>query len=359
MKPGNADGLGDLRDLRDLEEALAQALHADAERITPSDRLAAIQAATTYEIPTRRRGPRLFTLVAAAAAAAVIGSVAAGQWLAPHDRTRPGGTVSLSSPATTGLSQSPTAVAGAALPVYFPVQVTIDGTQVWRLTRTFVSGSADAGASGSRRVLEALQWSASDRAWPYPGAAPLEGTAVAGVDVTPQLITIVLTNGGAQDGTDDYRRLGIQQLVWTAQAAAGLGRVPVTFQLETGAGLLFGRFPASDRYDRPDTAGAAAVIAPIWIDQPGTEATVRAGVVHVKGLAAAPEGTLVWSLHRGDGAAPVAQGSTQAEAGAPAQAPYAFDIPAVPGGRYRLEVGYPSPKDGSATGVTQVWFTVS
>ena len=34
MTPGNGDGLGDLSDLRDLEEALAQALHADAERIT-------------------------------------------------------------------------------------------------------------------------------------------------------------------------------------------------------------------------------------------------------------------------------------------------------------------------------------
>lgn len=343
MTPGSTD------DLRDLEAALADALRADADRITPGDRLAAIQAATAVDVPTRRRGPRLFTLVAAAAAAAVVGSVAAGQWLGGGATGRPGGTVSVTEPAAPAPSSASTAgheqtVGQPALPVYFAAPTDVSSRQSWLLTRTFVKPAAGTPADSASRIKAALNWAmTSESVYPIADSAPpWEDMAVEKVEVTDDLITITLAHGGhGGRWTQQAEQAVISMFVWTAQAVVGHGRVPVTFVLADGATMLFDRFPASDRYDRPATGDLAGVVAPVWIDLPGIDQTLSSGKpVSVRGLALDPSTVLSWRVLDANGLAAVAQGTTTTDAARP-QASFAFTLDSLPPGAYYLTIRTP------------------
>lgn len=355
MRPGNTD---DLDGLREFEAALTQALRTDAERITPTDRLAEIQAATAYEVPTRRRGPRLLTLVAAAAAAAVIGSVAAGQWLTPGDGGRPGATVSSTAPTTPGTPSDPTRVAGA-LPVYYlgPQGEPSDGSSELAplvLYRTFVTNPTP-GSGADARVVAAVSSALRQGIW-YAADVPdpWRSTTVLAATVSDSGITLTLSNGGSTASgpgsgivTERHLRMCVQQLVWTAQAAAGRP-VPVTFALADGASQLFGRYPTSATYDRPHARAIADEIAPVWIDSPGLDAAYGVGrPVTMTGLALIPIDQLTWKLttRAGD---PVASGSVEAgqNASSGLQHGYRATIPRLAAGTYRLLVSAPGPAGG-------------
>ncbi len=339
---------GDRHDDRDLEAALSRALHADADRIVPTDRLPAIRAATVTEIPSRRRGPRLVTLIGAAAAAALALSFAANQWL---PRTSPGvpggsGTASVSAPVTPSTGGSPSAVAGSALPVYYlaPAPGAPSG---FALYRTYASVVAAAHASPSERVRMAVTLALRQPIWRTSDLpSPWAGTSVTDVSVTSGLITVTLSDPakvsapGAGALPTTVERLAIQQLVWTAQAAAGLDRLPVTFRIADGATLFFNRYPAADRYDRPNTDAVADEIARVWIDTPGLDATMAAGApIPVRGLGFAKAADLTWTVVKsGDTIASGTPTASGVDALGGRQFGYAVTIPALPAGSYQLWV---------------------
>ncbi|MFN8097924.1 MAG: hypothetical protein U0Q21_06505 [Dermatophilaceae bacterium] len=341
-------------DLPDLEAALRAALAEEADGIRPSARLEAIRdAVAAQEIPRSSRA-RSWVLSAATAAAAV-GLVAAGvhQWQRPPESLRPGSGGQTSS--AVGATQPPASTRTAtppALPVYY-IGLASEADGDYRLFRTFLTPSADDGNSREARVRDAVGRSlAFGIPFTNDGPTVWSHTRVTDVAVTPDLITLTLSDGGNTGGTapgspgtpEGMARLGIQQLVWTAQAAAGQGRVPVTFRLTDGSSLLFGRYAAADRYDRPDTERIGTEVAPVWIDAPGFEATLAAGTpVTARGLTLLDPAGLTWIVKTPDGTemgrgrvVGVASTSTD-PTGLPAHA-YTAALGMLPEGSYHLWV---------------------
>jgi len=121
----------------------------------------------------------------------------------------------------------------------------------------------------------------------------------------------------------------VQQLVWTAQDAAG-SDLPVTFLLDgRPADTLLG-----EPTDRPVArASADDVLAPVQITAPADGSTVTSPVT-VTGVASAFEGNVQWELM--DGASVVKRGFATAEECC-TLSPYTFTVSA-PAGEYTLVV---------------------
>lgn len=290
------DGSLNDRGLDRLSSQLRAALDADAARIQPSDRLAEIRARTqlvTAPAPSRGRSWGFSALAAAAVVAMVVLGVRWGA-SAPADPAGRG----LPSPSTTSAIGDPPAQAipaGRALPVFALARITEPGSgaaatqQRWALQRWFVPSDIPTAAPAPLAVRAAVRWAMGPGLTEPGTTAPFNGTVATEVTVTPELITITLSNGGHASADAELARISLQQMVWTAQAAYG-HRVPVTFRLADGADLLLGRFPAGGRYDRPDSDRIATEAAPVWIDGPGLGAALPAGrPVTLTGLADVPE----------------------------------------------------------------------
>jgi hypothetical protein len=189
------------------------------------------------------------------------------------------------------------------------------------------------------------------------------GVTLAGVDVGEADRITVRLSGPATVPQEDAG-LAVQQLVWTAQAAAGQGNVPVRFVLEDGSATVAGDLSASADYLRPtDEAEVAGLLAPLWVDDPARGEVLPAGsAITVKGQASTFEATLSWQLLGGatgdPGGTVVHDGFATASAGAPARGEFTFTLPPLPAGSYTIRVFEVSMQDGSARAEQRIPFSV-
>lgn len=376
--------------LRETEAGLRRALGLEASRIEPEDRLGAILAETRGE-DAAGRPARRWLLPAAAAAAAVL--LAGTVWAVnrPTGSTPVGGPTAATeatstSPTTTrptsvGPSSVPTqsatgpiappptgvgtpttsvvppATATISLPVYYLGPVVAGGKDM-RLFREFVPTTVATPATAEAKALAALR-----QAFGFPNLVPQNPAYVSpwissgpqSVTVGDGVIRVALTRG--LDATPvGGSALAVQQIVWTAQAAVGQGALPVRITVPGNAELAPG-VSSTRTWNRPtDPIAVAAILSPIWVDEPFRGQVVSAGSpLTVKGVASTFEANVEWELLR-DGKA-VEQGFTTASIGAPGRGSYTFRTKALDGGSYVLRVFESSAKDGSVAAEQRVPFT--
>ncbi|HYO17630.1 MAG TPA: hypothetical protein VES02_03060, partial [Dermatophilaceae bacterium] len=313
----------------DLERRLREALHREADRITPHERRTEILAMTQQE--RQNVGPTRRWLVPAAAAAAVT-LIGAGIWGVSNtggsQQARPAVTSTSTTAPTNAPTGAPTAatvpapnpstagtggVAGATatrvvLPAYFVGANSTTGA-TFGLYREFIRTAVPVGATQAQKAKAAVAvaMNAAPLATVEPYLQPWSGTTVTNVTVTPSRITITLSGPGASGFTPAQTRLAVQQLVWTAQAAYGKGNIPVKFSIASGETKLFGTYPTSQTYNRPAPSLQYEVLAPIWITSPvrgqvfaaDLLSSPRQKAMKASGQSCAFEGTTQWQLKRG------------------------------------------------------------
>lgn len=362
-----------------LEAHVRQSLESGASQVRPPDRLSEILAEAHADDPQRRgaRTPQPRWRRAAAAAAAVLAVVSGAVWLSGRPGEEPArpaagvtSTATSSLPSSTTLpSTAPTPSATAtgspapppagtvqAVPVYYVGSRLATGGDL-ALFREFVRASVATPVSPETRARAALELALD----PTPTDSSYEEvwTGVSLVDVEigeADRITIRLS--GPASVPQEHAELAVQQLVWTAQAAAGRGNVPVRFVLEDGSATVAGSLPATGDYRRPSgEAEVSSLLAPLWIDDPARGQVLPAGKpLSVTGQASTFEATLSWQLLRGSTV--VHEGFATANAGAPARGQFSFTVPALSAGGYTVRVFEVSMKDGSDFAEQRIPFSV-
>lgn len=294
-------------------------------------------------------GRRRLVPLAAAAVAVVVGGVAcvsrpgdetalpatSPSVSAPTNSSAADGTSASPAPTSTPTTQQPTGPGRpgqAALPVYVIGATGSDKGQV-ALYRRWVSPPAGTGTDAEARVAAAVALSLAAPPEPDGAPQPWSGATVRSVDVEPARITVTLASGGQAVGSDRYRQLALQEIVWTAQAAVGKGDLPVRVVTADGSQIL-GRH-ASGLVAQRDPAWE--VLGPIWILSPAdnTPAAAAKGWT-VTGEASVYEGALEWSIGwEGD---IVRSGRVTASEGGPGRGTFRFTTGPVPPGRYVIRV---------------------
>lgn len=382
-QPGSAEG-----DPR-LEADIRAALEGEASRIRPADRLSDILAeahstSRSADHLVAPRAPQPRWGLAAAAAAAVLAIVGGALWLTgrtapdPSASRRAGVTTATTSPApatsppagpSTPAATSSTQPSGTiapplpgdvqALPVYYVGPRLLTGSEgaAGALFREFVRASVPTPATPEARARVAVDLamgatpagSTYERLW--------AGVTLVDLDVgEADRITIRLSGPASVSQAD--AELAVQQLVWTAQAAAAQGNVPVRFELVDGSDTVAGTLPASRDFVRPsDELEVSSLLAPLWIDDPARGQVLPADrAVTVTGQASTFEASLSWQLLRGETV--LHEGFTTASAGAPARGEFTFTVPALPAGSYTIRVFEVSLEDGSDRAEQRIPFSV-
>jgi hypothetical protein len=311
------------------DEDLRRLFHDAVSDVHPRNALDDIRARTDQESPMSKRW-FLPTLAVAAVMAAVVGGAF---WLvndddpATHASGTPTTPVPSSTPSTTG-SASPGDVAGRAVPVYY-VGDTARGTKLYReFQRQDVCPEVECLLKAS--AVAAVNGHPDDpdyrTLWP-------DGSTVGKVSADEDMIVIDLADGvhdrTAGLSTDDAE-LAIQQLVYSAQAAVGRGRLPVQLLIQGQRTDTVLGVPASEPLA---AANADDVEALVQVDSPGDGTTVSKTFT-VSGRANAFEANIVWELKQGDKV--VLQDFTTAQECC-TLAPYEFKVTAPPG-HYTLVV---------------------
>ena len=156
-------------------------------------------------------------------------------------------------------------------------------------------------------------------------------------DHAPVYLTLGKTNVGAEGGV-----LAIAQLVWTATVAnTSISKISLTIdgkKIETLAGHVDARKP----FQR---APAYEVLAPVWITSPAEGAQQPVKGFTLSGLAATFEANVAWKVFQD--ARLIRQGSTVADAAAPARKPWGVAIPGLTPGASEFAAMEFSAKDGS------------
>lgn len=240
------------------------------------------------------------------AAAVVIGTVAGVLVLGGRDDD-PGPAATGPSPSvseTTAPSPSPTASPSPssttsapgtsapsgeldAIPVYWVGDSKVD-SWLYREFRTV----PDAGGELKSAVQQAMSGDPLDpdyrTAWSAPSSLEVtqEGDAIT-VDVSAD--AFANTQVGSKEAL-----LAVQQVVWTATAAAG-SPGPVTILVDGGPYDAWGVVALGEPMTRDGRLQPG-----IWVDSPNEGAVVRAGKVTVAGVSTSFEATLNWELTTGD-----------------------------------------------------------
>jgi hypothetical protein len=316
------------------DDDLRRVLRDAVADVHPLSALDEIRARTEQESPMTAERKRWFlpTIAVAAVMAAVVGGAF---WLVNDDDSGPSASgtpttsVPSTSPSTSG-SAGPGEVAGRAVPVYY-VGDTANGKKLYReFQRQSVCDDLDCMLKAS--VVAAVNGQPEDPDYRtlWPDGATVGLVSQAGDDGT---IVVDLAKGvhdrpaglSAPDA-----ELAIQQLVYSAQAAVGRGRLPVQLLIDGQHTDTVLGVPASEPLA---AANAADVEAPVQIDSPGDGTTVSRTFT-VTGRANAFEANVAWELKQGDKV--VQQHFTTAEECC-TLAPYEFTVTAPPG-RYTLVV---------------------
>jgi hypothetical protein len=250
-------------------------------------------------------------------------------------------------PSSDVASSDPTATAGAesgtqALPVYY-VGETSYGLRLFReFHRTQLDGRDPVEAALAQAVGTAPSDGDYRTDWP-------RGTRVEEVDLDDSSPEAVVTVHLANDRTDlrerpaqmtrEQARLALQQLVYTAEAAAQ-SQLRMSFVIDgEPADTVLG----VDTSRPVEEGDQVVVVALVWIIEPPEGARLTTPFT-VSGLANAFEATVHWELSQ-DGTV-VKHGTTTAQQ-AFVMAPYEFTVKSLPPGDYTLTVTDDDPTGGA------------
>ena len=338
--PGSAESRDELR--------LRQLLESSMAGVEPDDRLNQILQRTKVTTMSARRSWMFGAGGAALATAAVLTAVAMiGNPLDNTAEPQPGTTTPTPTqsvePTHATEPTETTAPSGRAVPVYY-VGDTPHGPRLYR--------EFDPGTDGTDPVMTAVSAAAAGTALDpdYRSAWP-QDTTVLSVDATPDLITIDL-QGNLHDRpagmTKAEAELALQQLIYTAQAAYGEGRVPVQFLLDgSHTDLLLGE-PASEGLSE---APQIDVLALVNLSDP-SEGQQVSGTLHVTGVACTFEANVPWQLLQGTKV--VDSNAFMAEQGCDGVKLYPFagdiDLSGLAAGTYTLRIQEDDPSDGEGPG---------
>lgn len=270
------------------DQLMRELLHEVADDVEPGDRLDAIRAATA----THRTGPQRRTWWVAGGAgllaASVVTALALSNGGAPQtNRTDPAG------PPSATASASDTA--GGPVAVYF-VGDTAEGARLFREFRP--TDQPDGGVLYA--IDAALQGDALDpdyrSAWPA-------GMQLRQWIPKPDVITVILEDAPVERPagmSEEDAVLALEQLVRTAQALYGNGKVPVDVQLEQRVtDTILGVPTTAPLSGAPD----ADVLAPVSLADPseGLEVDNDEGRLTVRGRASSAYGTVTTRVRRWEG----------------------------------------------------------
>lgn len=299
----------------DLRRLLSEA----TDGIRPLGTLDDIRTRTEKVDPMARR----WFLPAIAAAAVMVLAIGGAFWLT-QDNGDP----------DAGPADTPTAVVpdSRAVPVYFVG----DAAQGKRLFREFQEQAVC--ASQECLVLASAQTAVSgtpqdpDYTVPWP-----EGTEVTSATYNGDVLTIDLTGPGLPNPAAalvaEAAELAIQQLIYSAQAGLGEGRVPVQFLIDGERSTTVLGVPTNEPLA---AAEELDVLAPVQISSPSHGQSFPPGDVTVTGVAAVFEANVVWELLVG-GDAVVMSGFATAEECCK-HTPYEFVLEGLEPGTYTLVV---------------------
>ncbi|MGV1008895.1 MAG: Gmad2 immunoglobulin-like domain-containing protein [Dermatophilaceae bacterium] len=382
MTPTDGPGMGEdvtPGEVADLEDGLRRAFAQEAESISPDERLTRIR--DDAALSPGRVARRWLAPLAAAAAVLLVGGLA---WLlvlrpgrstpvpiatdtvtAPAIPTASGSpsatstvtSTSTARPSTASPAAPPAPVGVRTLPVYYVGNGTT--AHPWLLYRAFLPGqqvASDASAQAAQAVTIALagQDGNGHSLTAYDGfQQPWRPGTTASTSVGPAEIQVVLSGPGRTGLSTDQQRIAVQQLVWTATAAAGAD-LPVRVTTATG-GAIFEATPAGV-FRRP--AATYEDLAPLWVTEPSRYGTLPSGrPVTVSGQACVFEAQFSWELSKAG--AVVRSGTTTASSGCPDRGTYSIELGVLPAGDYSIRVFEPSAKDGSVAAETRAPFTVA
>jgi hypothetical protein len=300
------------------DDDVRRALHDAVSDVQPYGTLDDIRSRTDKVVPMKRWF--LPTIAVAAVMAAVVGGAF---WLVNDDDTSgsagpspSGPSHTASTPATSGGTET------RAVPVYY-VGSTAHGDKLFREFQQ-KDVCAEVECLLKAAAVAAVNGQPNDpdyrTLWP-------DGSTVGAVSQDGDTIVVDLAAGvhdrpsgmSAQDAG-----LAVQQLVYSAQAAVGQGRLPVQLLVNGQHSDTVLGVPASEPLaaDNPDD-----VLAPVQVDSPADGASVS-GSFTVSGRAATFEANVVWELMQGSTV--VKHGFTTAQECC-TLSPYEFKVTAPPG----------------------------
>ncbi len=353
-----------------LERELAAALRERAEAIHPTDRWSEIGAATRSTQASPRRRPVIF-LAAAAVTAVIAGVMAFRPDPMPSTPATPGPALSSSpaesplsstaapspsaTPSLTGvwtdpLDATPPAGVPATLPVYYLATEALGWPESGLgLRRAWVP--ARTGTSPEEKVKAALVLAVQRPIANEGGLRPWGSMGIGAVVVGDAQISVDLFGTPNPDVTEQIAALSVQQLVFTAQAAAGKGNLPVHFVRSSGETTLWS-MPINGPFTRPTRVGLSTWLTDLWITIPavrdGSATTLPQGVgFDVSGQASVAEGNVVWEVTDAESRI-VQRGVTTANVGAPDRGEFTFTIDGLPAGDYTVKAYATSPRDGQS-----------
>ena len=314
----------------DNGDDLRRVLHDAVSDVQPHGTLDDLRSRTEKVDPMTKRW-FLPTIAVAAVMAAVVGGAF---WLVNDDDSTggPSGTPTHStspSPTTPTESAQPD-LEMRAVPVYY-VGNTAHGKKLFReFHRQPVCAGDDCLATASAQAAVAEDPNDSDYTvpWPQPPAVPHVTATYDGDVLTIDLPSFFHDRPSGM--TEEQAGLAIQQLLFSAQAGLGKGRVPVQLVLDGKHSDTVLGVPASEPLaaDNPDDVQAA-----VQVDSPTNAATVSQTFT-VSGRAATFEANVVWELT--ENGKVVKHGFTTAQECC-TLAPYSFQVTAPPG-HYTLTV---------------------
>ncbi len=289
------------------------------DSIRPLGTLDDLRSRTEKVDPMARRW-FLPTLAAAAVMALVIGGAF---WITQDPTANESGP--LDTPSVAVASER-------AVPVYY-VGAAAQGD---RLFREFQKQQV---CAGEQCLMEAAVTAAvagepqdGDYRTPWP-----DGVSVLGAAYDGDIITIDLSGTGpAQDSTagpSKSAELALQQLIYSAQAGLGAGRVPVQLLIDGERTTTVLGVPTNEPLA---AAEELDVLAPVQISSPGHNQKFAPGDVTVTGVAAVFEANVIWELLVG-GDAVVASGFATAQECC-TLSPYEFVLEGLEPGTYTLVV---------------------
>jgi hypothetical protein len=306
------------------DDDLRRLLHDAVSHVQPQGSLDDIRSRTDKVVPMTGQKTRwiLPTLAVAAVMAVVLGGAF---WLLGDDDETlapsgtPTGGTSADAPSDTATADS---TVRRAVPVYW-VGDTARGTGLFR---EFQSQQVCEDSTCLLKASTTTVLSGRPLDPDYRGLWP-SGTGLSDLSYSGGTLTIGLT-GDVHDRpsgmSEDEAGLAVQQLVYSAQAGLGKGRVPVQLLIDGDHTDTVLGVPTSEPLAADDETD---VLAPVQIDSPFEGATVSPTFT-VTGRAATFEANVVWELKQGDTV--VKQDFTTAEECC-TLAPYTFEVTAPPG----------------------------
>jgi hypothetical protein len=348
---------------------LREALETSAERVDVDPAaLSMIRARTQRRAWWHRiRGgamPLIFTTGAATAVVATITSVVltAGS-CTPTEPVPPATSPSVNGSASPAPQQSPSAATSskppagttANLPVYYQGLVSQGNVRnkpmLYREFHRLPAGDGGKAARVRAAVTEMLDGrTAYDKDYisSWPASAKVRDIQVEGTTVTVDL------SGAAVNGYDPpSEAAALQQLIWTATAAADAD----------GMKLLLDGKPVAKLWNLLPTSGtlrrgpAVDVLAPVWIIDPQQNAVVAKGPVTINAAGIVFEAHMRVRIRNASGAIVVDEGIDLSN-GAPSQGTGTLRTKSLAPGTYTVEGFYYSLMDSSIQGMDSHTFTV-